>query len=608
MPTEKSSPRSSRGRVRTGCLTCRSRKVKCDEGQPACRNCTRLERHCVYQPRRTPWSRRETAASPSTDSSSSRAVRGRTKATDRTAWTARHPGESTVQILHTSPPSPASRTGHTIQSPPLSELRIFGQSPHQDPFEHPDRLIVNVTARLEKALEDRRRHQQPGSLSPDDPTPDAVEDGDVDEPSSLISRDIELTTTMDLLASCGETSQVKSMFIELVECPGITPFDTVNWDLAKQHMVHANESCSTVSAGIAALATLFKGQAYSMPLSRATALHRVTQTSFEELLSDHTRDLGHCLMVVFLICLFDLVHRGETAPFFKAPSKLFLDRLAAWAEHPKTHSELSRRLVTWLRILQVVTMRGGGTGLLAESVVAVLPWYEGPLQGLAPPDDQQPDISTHFYEVISAPVFDFYYRLQLLSGEMARLTHYHRSRTTGADQQEVVKLVSHIKSRLLALWGTRPAVQRQTPQELREQLAPKLAKQIIGLVNICHAAYHAEFVEIDRLLGDPVSKFTDSREALREIRDIVDEECDSEGTELNPGYLRALFLYAIECMDREQNRWAVQRISQIQTPIYRSKFFAAFGKELADAQIRKERRVTSMYFCLWYFRMPPPYI
>lgn len=609
MPIEKSIHHSSRGRVRTGCLTCRSRKVKCDEAQPACRNCTRLERQCVYQLRRV---RRETAAPPLVAGSpSSRAGGNRPKSTTESPlWslTRLHPGGLTVPISHASPSSTASRTSNTDLSPSLSRLQVPGLSPRTDPFEHPDRLIVNVTARLERALEDRRRHQQPGSPGPDGASPDGEAGGKVDEPSSLISRDIELTTTMDLLASCGETAQVKSLFMELVECPGITPFDTINWDLVKQHMVYASESCATITAGIAALATLFKGQAYSMPLSRATALLRVAQCSFEELLCDHTRDFGHCLIAVFSMCLFDLVHRGESEPFFKTPSKLLLDRLSAWAQHSETHSDLSRRLVAWLRILQVVTMRGGGSGLMAESVCTLLPVHEGALQGLAPPGGQRADISTHFHEVISAPVFDFYYRLQLLSGEMARLTHYHRSRTTGADQREVVKVVSQIKTQLRSLWNSRPAVQRQTLEELREQLAPKLAKPIVRLVNVCNAAYHAEFVEIDRLLGDPVSQFTDSREALRAIRDIVDGECESTSTDLNPGYLRALFLYAIECMDKEENQWAVQKISQIQTPIYRSKFFAAFGKELADAQIRKERRVTSMYFCLWYFRIPPPYL
>lgn len=36
-------------RRRTGCLTCRARKVRCDETKPTCANCDRLRLKCVYQ-------------------------------------------------------------------------------------------------------------------------------------------------------------------------------------------------------------------------------------------------------------------------------------------------------------------------------------------------------------------------------------------------------------------------------------------------------------------------------------------------------------------------------------------------------------------------------
>ncbi|TVY68926.1 Transcriptional regulatory protein pro1 [Lachnellula suecica] len=35
-------------RTRTGCLTCRKRKVKCDEGKPICGRCQRLQRECTW--------------------------------------------------------------------------------------------------------------------------------------------------------------------------------------------------------------------------------------------------------------------------------------------------------------------------------------------------------------------------------------------------------------------------------------------------------------------------------------------------------------------------------------------------------------------------------
>jgi len=40
-------------RSRTGCWTCRTRKVKCDEGRPICGQCTRIGHTCDYSARLT---------------------------------------------------------------------------------------------------------------------------------------------------------------------------------------------------------------------------------------------------------------------------------------------------------------------------------------------------------------------------------------------------------------------------------------------------------------------------------------------------------------------------------------------------------------------------
>jgi hypothetical protein len=41
-------PRGKGIRVRTGCLACRHRHLKCDEGKPTCRACQKAIRECVY--------------------------------------------------------------------------------------------------------------------------------------------------------------------------------------------------------------------------------------------------------------------------------------------------------------------------------------------------------------------------------------------------------------------------------------------------------------------------------------------------------------------------------------------------------------------------------
>lgn len=251
-------------------------------------------------------------------------------------------------------------------------------------------------------------------------------------------------------------------------------------------------------------------------------------------------------------------------------------------------------------------------GLISEETFNLFPTYDCALPIIKAPATYQSDVSTHLYQVLSAPLFDFYFRLQMLSGEIACLTHYHRSRTTGSDQEEVVAQITKIKDKLRGLWESRCATQCQTPNDLRSQLAPKIANHIISLIGLCAAAYHAEIVEIDRVLGDPVSKWTDSRLSIQSIRDIVDGDWCSflqdDTKKLNPGYMRPLFMCAIECMNSEQNQWAVDRIAQIQNPIYRSSFFSAFGKALSDAQAAKERRVTSKYFCISFFGVAPPYM
>ncbi|KAL4756513.1 Zn(II)2Cys6 transcription factor [Aspergillus foveolatus] len=48
--TMKKATRKSMPKVRTGCFTCKQRRVKCDEGKPGCQNCERTRRRCEGYP------------------------------------------------------------------------------------------------------------------------------------------------------------------------------------------------------------------------------------------------------------------------------------------------------------------------------------------------------------------------------------------------------------------------------------------------------------------------------------------------------------------------------------------------------------------------------
>jgi hypothetical protein len=573
-----------RGRVRSGCLTCRARKVKCDEAKPVCNNCTRLQRQCTYKPRRV---FRQTASADNSPPGlpSSFHFEGIPQASEAHEYTQIHS-------------SPSLTEDYEVQG---SSKVLSTERTNQTPFLYEGRTNVDVTACLQKALQYR--------------TVPIVDDNSYDRdesPLNLISRDIELTTTLDILTLRTQSPYMTDLFLDAVECPGVTPFDPLNWKLAKQHIVHLGRSCLAISSGITAVSTLCSGQVLALSTSESLSHYHSARKNVEELLEDDDKDFDLALVAVFLLCVFELIHSGDIAPYLREPSLIFTRRLQAWAQAQSSHSELSTRIVTWLKILYSASFRGGAMGLLSERVASLLPNFSGPIPNLKPPVENESEISNHLYEVLSGPIFDFYCQLQTLSGEIAKLSLYHRSRTKRKDQQEVVERMASLKSRLRALWERRCATQRQSPEHLRSQMVPRIANMISSLISICEAAYHAEFIDIGRQLGDPVSQSPDSTDALHRIKKILESNCsgDDEGkpSGTNPAYLRPLFLCAIESTGKEQTDWAVEKLAEIQNRVYRGEFFSAFAKALSEAQTRNDRRVTSRYFCIWYFGITPPFL
>ena len=562
-----------RGRVRSGCLTCRTRKVKCDERRPGCDNCKRTKRECVYKSpsARTPISSRGTTQRATKDGSVI-IPRSSEEAVPKDAE------QDEPRFVH------AGRSTGGADEEALSSLSDS---------------IIDVRARLQTAL----RHQFEASAAVEN------EQTCAGTPSALISRDIELTTTMDILASREMPLQQSfAYFVEVVECPVITPFDSINWQRMKVHVVELAKSEVVLASTVIAVTALYKAYVYGLPLSKPLALYESAKGLVDKFLDDIEGDFNITLVAVFLLCLYEYVFYDITT-FLQSPSDVFMERLQTWTTSPIPHPILSTRISIWLKILFNVTKRGGGAGVISDRVYDLLPCFKAGTSSINPRAGEIADSSSGLFELLSTPIFEFYFHLQLISGNIADLSHYRRSRTTSDDQEEVISLITAHKSQLHTLWADRSAVQHQTPSELSSHLAHKIAHPLIALIKICEAAYYTELIELDRVMGDPVSRSSEAAQARSRIREIVDGSSDIfHGERLSTGYLRSLFLFAIECMDKEENRWAVENLRKIRDPIGRSDFFAAFGEALGDEQSRKDRRVTSKYFCIRHFGVAPPYL
>ncbi|KAK1077209.1 hypothetical protein LTR33_008283, partial [Friedmanniomyces endolithicus] len=558
-----------RGRVRTGCLACRASKVKCDEQDPICKRCLRRQKTCIYTKRRTPLA--EPAA--------------------------------TSDAADTPPSSGEERTG--------------GQSHgHMASAEASD-------SRDSPQMGQRQGSYRTGldddyaSSTPTVETPSIS----VRSPSvilSLISQDIYLCTTIDLLAASeGSTTPSLTYFHEIVESPFITPYDPANWVVFKDRVVEAAAQCSAVASAALAVQELYKARKNRLSHSKARPPYYVACEVFEKLVGSGqvNYDFDLVFMSASLLSLFEMLvpQDAHHRPLAQSHGPI-VDRLKMWSSAEQSQTPFSLRIAAWLLISHAAARRCGNPGLLSNTIHDVLVSACNRHPQLPPLDTGHTmQLSDHLISTLSDSLFMFYYQLQLLSTKVANLSHYHRSRTTGADQEEVSGLMSSLQGRMEALWRERPTLMRQLAPELGAYLASPVAKPVTRLATLCTLSYHTERVEIGRNLSDTQRASPDAEAHMSEARMIICSldyrpENPDRSEYLDPAYLRALFLCAIESFDEAETRWAVSRIREIKDPVCYSEFFATFAEGLAEEQRAKGRRVTTKWFCWRAFGITPPYL
>ncbi|KIM93249.1 hypothetical protein OIDMADRAFT_35906 [Oidiodendron maius Zn] len=432
----------------------------------------------------------------------------------------------------------------------------------------------------------------------------------IESPSTrfrMASQDIYLCTTIDFLAAVEAPTPSFSYFVEEINLAIISPFDEENWTRMKTHVAELSVHDKTIAAATLAVQARYLAQIHGLPTSHSMAVYHDARIRFEASLQDGTQDFNAILIIAFLLCLFELADPSDAGTIFGQCEGNFVQRMTAWSLHD-CHTPLSLRIGAWLQIFHAAARRGGGPGLLSDAVAGLLPDQTIGTPSLSALDSHT-DARTSIYDVVKAPIFTFYLELQKISTQVANLSHYHRSRTTSADQEEVSEIMTDIRNKIFFLWQSRPGPMQLNPGELRAQFSPAIAEPMITLIGLCIAAYYTEIVEIGRTLSDPPLASAEAKQAMYQIRHIIEGDWNaSSGAKLSPGYLRPLFLYAIESIRIDDSQWAVERLKDIKSPISRSDFFAFYAKSLAEAQRLKRRRVTTKYFCHQLFGVPPPFL
>lgn len=545
-----------RGRVRTGCLTCRASKVRCDEQRPVCKRCDRLSRACVYKK----------------------------KAAHLYASAASIGGEGATLA---GTPSP-------LEGPNVASA-LVDESPRATNL--PDLLSGQSSY-----ARNRSELQSPVSRT-----------GSPSLLSMMVSQDILLCTTIDLMmANEMSTRPSFAFFQHSVASPYITPYDPISWQCFKDHVVDLAGHNTLVAAVLLALESLYKAQSNGLSTAKSLSLYETASTLFRVALSrDDELDRNILLDVAFLLHLAEMLVPEDTGP---GPLGSAGD-LTIWLEaqyHTKDLAPLTIRIASWLLICHAAARRGGNKGMLSDHAQRVLRAICGS-SALPPVPLNRLDPRSAIFQSLAEQLYNFHFQLQILSGRVADLSHYHRSRVTSEDQEEAFMLIADLKEQMQRLWDTRPSTMRASPAEIRSHLSLHVSEPVLLMVAICEAIYHHEIVEIGRNLSDPPFASPEAREHLGSIRAIIENpEYPTAAVEdpdrVNVALLRPLFLYAIEILDQVDTEWAVKQIRKIKDPISRSEFFASFAEGLATAQREKGRRVTTKWWCWQTFEVAPPYL
>jgi hypothetical protein len=531
-----------RGRVRSGCLTCRKKKVKCDEQRPACNRCVRLDRNCVYG----------------------------VKTSHATEERGRRPGAET---------SSACRD-------------LLPAAPH-----HYADSSTALSSSLSTPAENTHAPLQSGEASP-------CKSPSV---SLMTSEDIYLCTTIDWLAANERLQTVSfSYFLDEIDLPVVAAFDPLSWRSMKTYAADLGFRDKATAAAISAVQLLWRAQTHSLPTKNAISQFHVARKLLDIDLQRGEKDLGDSLLNAFLLCLFAMVLMDEIDCIFARSDGDFMENLGSWplSEH---QSIIASHIPAWLKLMQAAARRGGNHGILSPRVndLIVRQCDGTPVSATATATVNHGPPTAEV--TASTAIFNFYLSLQHISLQVASLSHYHRSRTTAADQEEVVRLMARLKAELHSLWLNRPLIMRLEAREIRRRFSPTAAEILINQIATSLASLHAEFIDIDRSLGDPLSKTSEAEHGLCQIEILVRTGHNGNG-KLSPGFLRPLFMYAIEHEDSAKTGWAIEQIRGIKDPIARSDFFADYAQALCEEQRMKKRRVTTRWFCYERYGVRPPFL
>ncbi|KAE8133460.1 hypothetical protein BDV38DRAFT_274298 [Aspergillus pseudotamarii] len=463
-------------RRRTGCLTCRARKVRCDEAKPTCANCTRLRLQCIYKtivPGAT--SRRNIQRIPQVLPQAFTIDPASTHVPDRLDVnyfdTVLQPRElrprRASHILphqvadHTLPPTSVS----VPDFPSFDMLSFIGEITSDFEQKHLD--LTNGVSAFTLTSE---------ALSPTTP-------GHVGGSNQIVQQP---TWTVDTSAeTLPSPSDSQSDGVQ-----NVLSGDRNIWPETRQTY---EERLLSHFAEIDPPPTTFGSIALEWNYASSEIQSCVTESMDDSLLK-------RALTAVFLLMLSEIVSLpdlGDSSTSFLHSAYLLLQR---FHHRTKLWTGFGHLIVSWVSLLDVRALIAGRDGdpLVELGMLDQI----GTAEMDQRPEDEllsQPGYLIH--NAIVGPAYSFLFKAQQVIRRIICLDMHHRRRGTVSDEFEVLQVAHQIGADLEALWNRRPRVLDvyDKPEELYNTLQPAVADEVCRTFRQYIANFLAIFIYLHRV-------------------------------------------------------------------------------------------------------------
>ncbi|KAJ5697525.1 hypothetical protein N7488_011209 [Penicillium malachiteum] len=508
-------------RRRTGCLTCRARKVRCDETKPSCANCDRLRLGCVYKP---PIALGDSWASSPRQSNHSPA------AAHFVPQTSPSPAVSTIQASASSATAVAAvvaAAGDSHRSPDLTFFNTVLRSDDRhrtipapapptrrlptesDPFSDLggpfDMLgfMGGITSELEQkhldltsglagftgspasqtiAIGTGESHTEDGQIHAERTSPLSPDASSSMVDGMSIGSASDVGTTRGSWSDPGTTSyeeQLLQHFLVADPPAGVFAPVSMEWKYVRPAVLAYGRDFSPLLNALYCYSDIHKTVTTGGKRWRwAPSYYRVASAEIQACLLGDVNE--STLVKVFAAVFFLMLSELFSSPELCAPGTsylhsayLLLQRFDSRTRHWKGLGKLT---VSWISLLDVKSLIAGREGdpLIELGNISDRGSRSKSLevQGLhasrtASAEEQKEDEDAEnsfrnpsflVYEAIVGPAFQFFVEAQQVVRRIVSIDLHHRSRGTLSDEFEVLQIAHKVGADLETLWHRRPSV------------------------------------------------------------------------------------------------------------------------------------------------------